>query len=339
MPARLLRTFSSVAAAAVLISVTHPTRASEGGTTLVLGHDVTTPALRWESRVPVWNWGGLYYFAGDRSNEPLLSVVGRGGEREEIRFAIPGAGMITMYGIAGGPDGSIAVVGHALSKESQGAPFVAWIAPDRRGQTVVRTWPYMPARAAIAADGVIWTAGSVHDETDPYKVIAENVVRRYDSGGKMLSSTQVRARGWPPGLDAIQPHSYLIPGADRLAWVTSGGEIIEFWLNGAEMDRFEGVPVRDHEPELCGAGLGSDGTLLLCVKTPGSPTRRQPGVKDSWQLLTLDRQSRSMLPALPKQDTFFVFAGFDGNTPVTLDWGGASATLHRYERTTPPAAK
>ena len=124
---------------------------------------------------------------------PILRVSGCDGNREDISFSIAGASQINLYSISGGPDGAIAVSGSALSADARGASFIALISSDRKKQTIIRVWPYAVQRVAIAADGVIWTAGFLKDEANT-RDVAYNIIRRYDSSGKMLSSAHVPAR-------------------------------------------------------------------------------------------------------------------------------------------------
>ena len=228
-----------------------------------------------------WSWGALYGIEQDRSSEIALWRADREGSAEQIRFSIPGASWIDLNGrVAGTPDGGTVLAGSALSSDSRGASFIGRISPDGQRQTIIRVWPYVAGVIAVASDGVIWTVGYVKDETNRSStdVVSYNVLRRYDGAGNLLGSAVLHARSrWSKSPDDATLGSYLLPSANGMGWLTNGGEFIEFALSGAELARFGGVRIRDHEPLLRGAAIDPAGTLFVCTQSPGSPARRPKG--------------------------------------------------------------
>jgi hypothetical protein len=282
--------------------------------------------LNYDDILPVWRWAALYGFEGNRSNGPLLWSEDRDGNRDEVRFSIAGAGLINLISITGGTDGAMAVHGTADSPDSRGATFIAWISPDRKQQTVIRVWPYVPWRVAISADGVIWAAGYLKDAANT-RIVENNIIRRYDRSGAMLGSLNVQVKPiWAhSGPDATED-SYLMPARAGVGWVTNTGEYIEFGPDGRELARFAAPPVSAAagDPRMCGAALGQGGELLACIE------QRNQG-KRTRQIFALDRISRSWRAALPAGNDQVALAGFDGETPIIIQWpAGGAGVVSRY---------
>lgn len=176
------------------------------------------------------------------SDEPLLYRIDEEGKTENIRFTIPECRLIYVYGMAGAKDGSLAVAGYAYSADGRMVGFLARISSDRKSQTVTQLPLYYPRVVTIAADGTTaWTIGTVGDRD---RVIEENVLRRIDGAGAIVSSsgTAARATRATSQIPDVSNHSILRCSKDRVGWLTRDGEYIEYSLNGKETARFEGPP-------------------------------------------------------------------------------------------------
>jgi len=84
-----------------------------------------------------------------------------------------------------------------------------------------------------------------------------NIIRRYDKTGILLSTLNVKNAICDPRLmgdgDADSA-SRLLASKDRVGWLTSGYEYIEFSLDGEIRDRLLGHTARDYGP----VGLGDE---------------------------------------------------------------------------------
>jgi hypothetical protein len=188
-------------------------------------------------------WAGKYLVEvqDPESKSPVFNLTDSAGRIERVIFQLPDTVYIAALEYNLGTDGSIAALGRALNGKNGGASFIAWISPDRKHQTVVQSYPFVPETVAIAADGSIWSAGTLFDD-DKREAIAYNVIRRYDSQGNLLASVAVAGLKWLGNPARAAGYSQLQASRDRVGWFTSGDQYIEFSLDGKEIGRFEGPP-------------------------------------------------------------------------------------------------
>ncbi len=291
-------------------------------------HDAFVPA--WQAS-PQWSGKLLLQKQDDRTKSPLIDAVSLDGVRERIPFELPDAGLVQIDCMSGGADGSILVGGVALSTDSRGALFLAWISPDRKRRTVIRTEPFRSMAVTVAADGTIWAAGLKWDNVNRVN-IAQNVLQRYDVSGKLLTSVLVpAAKAFVPSLGDATMGSYLLASADRVGWLTSGLQYIEYSLDGQEIGRFDGPPgVSLGRPYVA---LSKDNHLVM------GPVRSAANAAGKPQVLELDRRGRTWAPvSMPDQvkGSVSYVRCFDGTTLVTADGPGA---LHWFKRVDSTAAK
>jgi hypothetical protein len=279
----------------------------------------------WEA-TPQWNGRLLLNLLDNKSSSPLIQTFDREGRREGIPFDLPGSSGIYLYTYGAGADGSVAVGGGALSADSRGVLFVTWVSPDRQRRVVIRTDPFTARAVTVAADGVIWAVGRTFDFENMVD-ISRNVLQRYDTSGKVLSSVVIKnAKSWTnmPG-DAAEA-SFLLASNDRVGWLTNGLQYIEFALDGTEVGRYDG-PDGMVWLECGGRALSGDNQLIL---------GRRVGAK--FDILALDRKGRAWKPVtLPDQSaepgSHVHVLGFDGPTLVT---SGALGTLRRWVQSSSP---
>jgi len=184
-----------------------------------------------------WSGALLVGYQDSPSDSPLISAVDRSEKYDRISLQIPGASTISVASVGGGFDGSLVAGGNVIDGNRHRAGFIAWYSSDREQQNLIRTEPFAVEAVAIDARGVIWAAGDTEDgETGKS---AGSILRRYDVFGRMLSSFQLRnadgtLSGW------CDMSSRLMASKDRVGWLTSRTEYVEFSLDGAIRDRFEG---------------------------------------------------------------------------------------------------
>jgi hypothetical protein len=253
----------------------------------------------------------------NRSSDPILWSVGREGAPEEIRFSIPGADYITVSGIAGTENGTIAVHGAAYSSEHTGGSFLGIIPPDRSKKIIVRLVPYYPDVVTVASDGTIWTIGYDDDNKQ------QNILRRFDQTGKLLSTAKIKVHGKVNG--GAAPGSTLRASRDRVGWMTNLYEYIEFSLNGAEIFRVSGPPWHPITEVFTTFAISASDQVVAAVR---QPTQSEPTM---W---SLDRTNHGWIPVDAKGAGIGETAdllGFDGEDLFVRVWSGdRSSVLSRF---------
>lgn len=213
--------------------------------------------------LPLWSGRALLGAYGDQSDEPIIWGIDRDGNQERIRFSIPDGRYIRIYGVAGAQDGSIAVIGSAYSNDSRAGCFLARIAPDRSQKIITRVWPYVPEAVTIGPDGVTWTVGWVPPDEDRGVAAQYNVLKRFDSSGKLLSTSVVRAKGSDDRGREAANNSLLRSSRDRVGWLTNANDYIEFSLDGHELARFAGPPERKYDWLETSVALSEENDVVL----------------------------------------------------------------------------
>lgn len=304
----------------------------EGSLNLALGQDTHRFTLERQQQegftlgglaTPHWSGGAILAIDGNRSDGPLIHRIGRDGELERIRFSIPEGRHITVAGVAGATDGSLAVIGSMYNNDGGGTTFLARIQPDRQRQTVTQLWPYVPKVVTFAPDGTIWTIGWVRSGD---AISAWNVLKRFDPSGKLLDSKSIRAKPHVvDGANPVNPRSRdasslsaLRATGDQVAWLTSGNELIEFALDGREVGRYDGPDCAD-----------SRSISRLALRDDNEVIAHFPKCKPDYRLL--DRTNRSWIPfelTTDKDAEWDVPLGFDAGILVTSSQTGM---VRRYK--------
>lgn len=271
--------------------------------------------------LPLWEGGALLHVEANDSDEPLIFGIDRDGQMERIGFSIPGGRHILILGLSRAMDGSIAATGGAYSSDGQPGAFLARIAPDRSRKVVVQVWPYVPLVVTITPDGGMWTIGYVKP-ADNLGISEYNVLKRFDSSGKLLAAKSVEAKGIYDHRRDAADHSLMRSSRDRVGWLTNANEYVEFGLDGLELGRFPPPP--GPRPEVFDTTLAvSDDDKVLVGTRDG----------DGLRVWSLDRRERSWKPLELRGGklTRWATLGFDGGTVVVIDGRHISgATVARY---------
>lgn len=263
---------------------------------------------------PRWSGGHLVGFDNNSTSAPILYTTDSSGRRTEVLFTMADAARITVQQAAGAPDRSIAIVGGAYTNDTRGTTFLALVSADRQNQTITRTWPYCPMLVTVAADGIAWTIGRLKND-EGTKDLAEPILRRYNSSGEMISSSKV-AVSKHPSLET----AFLSASNDRVGWLTTGGEYIEFSLSGNEITRYEGFPDIGKDREISGMALSAENDVVVGLFGAGKG-----------EFVALDRSSRTWTPvSLPREHApiWARVLGFDGTKLVTTTGNGV---ISRFE--------
>jgi len=258
------------------------------------------------SKSPKWHGAQLVGYDKNHTSGPIIYTIDRDGRRVETLFTLQDGALINIYDVAPSKDGEIAIVASALTADKRGSTFLARIAADRTSQVITRTWPYVPLVVSFAADGSVWTIGHLKDENAAE--VATNVLRRFDSTGKMLGTNTLHVKGWQTA-----ETSFMSASKDRVGWFTRAGEYLEFSLDGLEIGRYDG-PQEAEERDITGVALNDDNDVVA----------GRFG-KDKAEFVVLDRERRTWNAVeLPKEyaPTWARVIGFDGTTLVTYSQSG-----------------
>jgi hypothetical protein len=262
------------------------------------------------------------------SDAPMIVRIGRNGHVERINFKIPEGRHITVLGLAGATDGRIAVIGSVLSNDGGGTTFLALIASDRQSQTVVRLWPYVANVVTFAPDGTVWTIGRVRNGE---WVVADNVLKRFDSSGVLINTTQLftgedeKLKGFPlpPPTTDMATLSCLRASKDRVGWLMKDKNYIEFFPDG----RVAGW----YSPPDCGGMKNAPGYMALSATNAVIIRISNCNHRSYFQL---DREAKTWgILEGGRQDPakFEVPLGFDGETLVSST---ADGRVRRYSMNT-----
>jgi hypothetical protein len=239
--------------------------------------------------------------------------VDRDGRPEEIRFSIPGADYIVIWGLAGIEDGTIVLRGAAYSGERTGGSFISIIPPDRSKTTVVRLVPYDPEVITVTPDGIIWTIGYDAEKGQ------QNVLKRFDLSGNVLSSSLVKIGGKTNGGGGLG--STMRASGDRVGWLTNLYDYVEFSLGGSETYRSPGPPWHPISEVFTTFAMSSDGQVVAALRQPTQP---EPTM---W---ILDRRKRAWSPIDAAGAGIGETAdllGFDGEDLVVRFWARDRGSL------------
>ena len=288
---------------------------------------------------PIWGGGALLGVESSEAKAPVLYVVDREGSREAFPFSIPESSLINILGIARADDGTIALCGGSV--EITRTTFIAILPPDRKRQKVIKTWPYHAEQIALAADGTLWTAGTLTNGSNT-RAPASNVLRRYDRSGKLQASWTVNAKAnAATEANTVDASSaYLLASLDRVGWLSNSGEYLEYALDGQELGRYPppervisgppgaGVSDQNAKPHVLDAALSRNNELVICVFRAGKTP--------AWQLWRLDRQARMWSPATAEHAGYNSIAGFDGDDPIMLPAVGGAGRIQWLKRAVVP---
>ena len=235
-------------------------------------------------------WSGEALLAVEnRDFAPVIRVIDREGrEISRIPLEIPNARGIRVLNnaLARGPDGMIAVIGHADFNDYLGSNFLALLSPDGQRETVVRLSPFNPDAVTVAADGTIWLAG--HEFTPAGKWNKNSdLIRRYDRAGKLVGSFVNWSNLNPPvNFPSPDSLSVLVSSPDRVGWYSKFGRTyIEFSLEGNVMYRVN-TPAHERS-EMLQPALCEDGRLFVSAAVNNNPSRK---IKARWGIYVLDRE-------------------------------------------------
>jgi hypothetical protein len=257
--------------------------------------------------LPRWTGGAL---VGCEQPAPLIYAFDKSGlQVGNVTVRVPEASEINVRRATRGRDGSYAFGGIAYLN-SGAAAFLWRVSPDGQRQQAFPTGAYIPVDVAVAADGMIWTAG-VQKETAKLShenYVEHDIVRRFHPDGRPAGSW-VAYKG---GLHLGQ-YSFLIAAPDRIGWYPlRGPEYFEFSPDGRILEQYPAAPMSKGQ-QLKGFALCDDGRGYA-----GRETYREKGGPELWEVLALDRNTRAwkIVGNTPKSKWGWIY-GCEGDRLVT----------------------
>ncbi len=274
----------------------------------------TKPSSRASPVPPVWSGGALLSVIVNATPEPVLNVTHADGRNEEIRFRFPDWIDLVIVGLTGREDGEIVAGGWGDKIDGSRSGFVVRIGKNR-ASTLIPVDAILIGVMTVGPGEVIWAAGSGKDkETDEFH---NNILVRLSPDGKLLSSAILEFPGDPSGRAF---GSQMRASSDRIAWLTSRNDYIEYSSSGSELTHVAG-PEADNEFGQALA-LSEANTVLIGKTTKG--TRAQPPRVNVYSLDRIKQEwFLSEMAGAPIPGGTSIF-GFDGPTLMT---GGRDRTL------------
>jgi hypothetical protein len=302
---------------------------STRGLVLTQGNTALPSPLQGNMRWTGSRLAGCDYCGG--GGRSTLWTVDRGGNRTAVPFEIPGANSTFVRDVAAGPDGSLTAVGFSITGESRQGAFIAWISPETTHQVITKVWPYSPSVVTVASDGSIWTVGDLFNEKA--YVQTYNVLRHYTTSGQLLTSAIIRGVRQNGGHTyKVSPASVILASNDRIGWLTSACQYIEFSFDAAQLGSYTCPNGYSRAGDVSGVALSSADDLLVGGKSlaPLAP-------------LELDRATNTwkQVPVYQDSGNTNSLLGFDGLTLVTLPMptpGQGTATRRYTWSDSPPVS-
>lgn len=209
----------------------------------------------------VWSGNALLAADFNGSDLPVIQRLDRDRVLEKIPFSLPASKSIRIEGLAGWPDGRLAVVGSALQLKGKPWNYLTRIAADRQSATAKDLENYYPKLVAVAPDGTLWVMGSVRLEKGTWQ---HNLLRHYDPAGKPLAG----GRGMVADEIDRTPGSALRCSRDRVAWLNNANEYIEVSFQG-EMQTYTSGPPRDGAGWQVGMSASANNEVIVTTTRPG----------------------------------------------------------------------
>lgn len=249
----------------------------------------------------IWDGHALIGVEKNRTSAPIVWTLDGSSRKDETRFPIPDAAAVNISSFAGAPDGRIALAGFTMS---DGKGFIGIIPFGRGDNVIIRPEGYRPAVITIAADGVIWTIGIQKDLEVPNKTWF-NVLKRFSPSGKLLSSEALKVFGAPNDPIDAATGSVLRSSRDRVGWLTSKSQYLEFDLIGMGTNRFPGPAMGKDYPGVVNVALGDDFEVVV-------------GASNQRKIWTLDRVKGVWNPARFEGEPlgYGMVYGFEGDQLV-----------------------
>jgi hypothetical protein len=262
---------------------------------------------------PIWSGRALLAMIVNESREPVVNVVTADGLTEEVCFSMPEWGKLSVVSLWGGDDGEIVAAGSGANENAEPQSFIVRIGPDRVKRTYIPVENLTIRAMTVGPSGVIWAVGRGTDQETAKT--HDNILTRFSPDGKVLAATMLK---FPPdryGIEDVASPSQLRASADRVAWLTSRNDYIEFDTNGTQMTRIEG-PGGSSASDRRGETFAVSAANTALISKLHS-IRNKPPKLEIWTLDRVEQEwflSESADGAFPFGTNIY---GFDGETLMT----------------------
>ncbi len=203
---------------------------------------------------------------GSGSRSPNLCIATADGVVERIPLDIPEVAAIGPYDAVVSPTSDIYVSAAAFDSDSRVTTFFARVSEGQTKQ-VCGTFPHFPAKLAAAADGTVWTAGW-NTDWEQTRTVDRFVINRYDARCNLLQTIRPALRP-----TARSDTSQLRVSDNTVILRTGSNEIIEFSLEGKEIDRYDGPQLpKGHSISGITFAVSQTGIAAIGVNNLGNST-------------------------------------------------------------------
>jgi hypothetical protein len=261
---------------------------------------------------PIWSGRALLNLIVNETRTPVIHSITADGLTEEVRFSIPDWARLTVVSLWGGDDGEIVAGGFGINDKMELQGFVVRLARDRTQQTNIPVENLAIQAMTVGPSGVIWALGSGKDqETGDFH---RNILTRLSPTGKVLASTILDSPGKPSYTVAFA--TCMRPSSDRVAWLTSGNDYVEFGTDGTEMTHISGPVSAPNDMYGTAFALSAANTALISKVVRGKKVK-DPTTLKIW---TLDRVQQSWFLSESASGEFPASTsiyGFNGDTLMT----------------------
>jgi hypothetical protein len=264
---------------------------------------------------PIWSGHTLLVLMVNVTPAPVIDSVTADGVAEEVRFSIPDWTHLTVVSLWGGEDSEIVAGGYGVTDQIELKGFVVRIARDRTQRTIIPVENLSIQAMTVGPSGVIWALGDGKDQEtgDSHR----NILTRLSPTGKVLSSTMLDLPGKPSYSVAAQ--TSMRASSDRVAWLTSGNDYVEFGTDGTEMTHIAGPPKspNDMYNTMYGTAFALSYANTALISKPSTGKKPSDHKLNIW---TLDRVQQSWFLSEPASGAFppsTNIYGFDGETLMT----------------------
>lgn len=136
--------------------------------------------------IPKYSNGYLLFYDHDGT---ITSYTATGVLATQVKAALPDTSRLLVRDVCAWADGAIGVAISAMQTEQgAAASVIIKISPTGQVERATRTTPFGVSGVVCAPNGRLWAAGREHDAS--YRdVPVHNVLREYDSEGRLLQST------------------------------------------------------------------------------------------------------------------------------------------------------
>ena len=229
---------------------------------------------------------------------------------------MPGWGLLTLTSVWGSDQGQLILAGNGQDDTGESTGFLGWIGRDRTDRHIAKVPGYVLNVMTVGPRGMIWAVRSNREEPP-----GSNILLRFSPDGKLLTSTYLSVRRGgalrkdkpPLGGRDVAFNSRLRASLDRVAWLTTRNEYIEFDSTGSVTLQLNGPSTERYGWMHDTLAISAANTVLISTRH----WRDNQAVQDFWSLDRLKQRwfhSEAAEATFPSNTQVY---GFDGEDLMT----------------------